>query len=156
MKPHPRIRKAIKWGGAAVTVVLVVVWGFSIVGRIGYLAPDGRDAHLYDGCVDVCWRAVPMAGARVIRPGWHWDYSPERARCRWGFRYENAAYAAVRVPMWAPLVLIAAPTMWLLWIWRTPRKPVLCPKCRYDRTGLGLSARCPECGSSPAEPAAHA
>ena len=26
MKSHPRIRKAIKWGGAAVTVLLVVVW----------------------------------------------------------------------------------------------------------------------------------
>lgn len=26
MKPHPRIRKAVKWGGAAVTVLLVVVW----------------------------------------------------------------------------------------------------------------------------------
>lgn len=26
MKPHPRIRKTIKWGGAAVTVLLVVVW----------------------------------------------------------------------------------------------------------------------------------
>jgi len=26
MKPHPRIRKTIKWGGAAVTVLLVVAW----------------------------------------------------------------------------------------------------------------------------------
>ncbi len=29
MKPHPRIRKTIKWGGAVVTVLLVVVWGGS-------------------------------------------------------------------------------------------------------------------------------
>ena len=26
MKPHPKIRKTIKWGGAVVTVLLVVVW----------------------------------------------------------------------------------------------------------------------------------
>jgi hypothetical protein len=26
MKPHPRIRKTVKWGGAAVSVVLMVVW----------------------------------------------------------------------------------------------------------------------------------
>ena len=26
MKPHPRVRKTIKWGGAVVTVVLLVVW----------------------------------------------------------------------------------------------------------------------------------
>src|SRR5258708_976615 len=26
MKPHPRIRKTVKWGGAAVTVLLVVLW----------------------------------------------------------------------------------------------------------------------------------
>ena len=26
MKPHPKLRKTIKWGGAVVTVLLVVVW----------------------------------------------------------------------------------------------------------------------------------
>src|SRR5437762_2158764 len=26
MKPYPRIRKTVKWGGAAVTVLLLVVW----------------------------------------------------------------------------------------------------------------------------------
>ena len=30
MKPHPRIRKTIKWGGAVVTVLLVGVWVDSI------------------------------------------------------------------------------------------------------------------------------
>ena len=34
MKPHARIRKTVKWGGAAMTVLLVVVWigsGFMVV-----------------------------------------------------------------------------------------------------------------------------
>lgn len=28
------------------------------------------------------------------------------------------------------------------------RRPELCPECRYDRTGLGEGAPCPECGHS--------
>jgi hypothetical protein len=34
VKPHPRIRKTIKWGGAAVTVLLAVVWIGSALWRV--------------------------------------------------------------------------------------------------------------------------
>ena len=39
MKPHPRIRKTVKWGGAAVTVLLGVVWIASLWICIYFSAP---------------------------------------------------------------------------------------------------------------------
>ncbi|MCH7792248.1 MAG: hypothetical protein IIC49_06335 [Planctomycetes bacterium] len=49
------------------------------------------------------------------------------------------------IPLWLPLLLIAAPTAWL---WYTDRraKPWQCPKCRYDLRGLDGGV-CPECGT---------
>ena len=48
------------------------------------------------------------------------------------------------VPLWLPLLLIAAPTAYL---WYTDRraKPWQCAKCRYDLRGIEGGV-CPECG----------
>ena len=61
----------------------------------------------------------------------------------------------VYIPLWLPLLLIAAPTAWL---WYTDRraKPWQCAKCRYDLRGIeggggGEGGKwggvCPECGT---------
>ena len=52
---------------------------------------------------------------------------------------------AILIPLWFPLLLIAAPTAYL---WRTDRrpKPWQCAKCRYDLRGLEGGV-CPECGT---------
>ena len=42
MKPHPRIRKTIKWGGAVVTVLLVVAWIGSGWGEIEWESNSGQ------------------------------------------------------------------------------------------------------------------
>ena len=58
---------------------------------------------------------------------------------------------AVGLPLWLPLLLIAAPTGWL---WYTDRraKPWQCATCRYDLRGLNVRSEsgptvCPECGA---------
>lgn len=51
----------------------------------------------------------------------------------------------VSVPIWMPLLLIAAPTAWL-WFNDCRAKPWQCVKCRYDLRGLEGGV-CPECGS---------
>ena len=52
---------------------------------------------------------------------------------------------AVFIPLWLPLLLIAAPTAWL---WRIDRraKPWQCANCRYDLRGIEGGV-CPECGA---------
>jgi hypothetical protein len=56
----------------------------------------------------------------------------------------------ITIPLWLPLLLIAAPTAWL---WRTDRraKPWQCANCRYDLRGLASQSQpttCPECGTT--------
>ena len=70
---------------------------------------------------------------------------------RWRFSYDTAPDGAweVVIPLWIPLLLIAAPTAWLWW---TDRKvpPGHCLHCRYDLRGLDGGV-CPECGTGVAE-----
>jgi hypothetical protein len=49
-----------------------------------------------------------------------------------------------RLPLWAPLIASAVPTLVFLWLARRPG-PGLCPSCGYDLTGAP-SPTCPECG----------
>lgn len=56
----------------------------------------------------------------------------------------------VAVPLWIPLIIVAAPTV-LLW-WRSGSYAVSasgrpCRSCRYDLSGQPTATVCPECGS---------
>jgi hypothetical protein len=156
MKPHPRIRKSIKWGGAAATVLLVVVWFGS---GWFYVSWFGQDSGT--GIVSGQWFIVARGVGETVPTGWHRGRHVKGPAFHWWFEDENRGLGAraVRVPIWslaAPFLLVAFVAWRLDTAARRRERAHLCPKCHYDRTGLGLSARCPECGSSPAEPAAHA
>ena len=50
----------------------------------------------------------------------------------------------LEIPLWMPLLLLAAPTAWL-WYRARPRPAHLCPECHYDLSGC-TDTGCPECG----------
>ena len=140
MKPHPpphRIRKTIKWGGAVVTVLLVVVWVGSGWWMVrwrcvweGWLA-CGRVKMWQDGS------SYPLI-ARIM-PVWRGPM--------W-----NADLDGLGVPLWIPTLCVfsAAAIAWRLdTVARRREDAHLCPKCNYDRTGLAIGAVCPECGMVP-------
>jgi len=162
MKPHPRIRKTAKWGGAVVTVLLAVVWlgsGWYLV-RWG-IAPGwavftecGRcdvvyAPHFYNGhgAPSVERREGPGAsrGPAPFRLGWRYFHGLYGKPTDRGGQEEHWW-----VPHW-PFVAIAAFVTVLGWgaDFRASRRARLncCPKCNYDRTGLAASTVCPECGS---------
>ena len=166
MKPHPRpprIRKTIKWGkygGAAVTVLLVVVWIGSGWRGIGWRALN-RDWITISSGNFKAWHWWPSKVVHTERqPGPYFSTALAGVGWRnpWTFRWESDDWhCLVEVPLWTPTVCAALVTTiaWRLDTLARRRAKGglnLCPKCGYDRTGLvggkdGGGAKCPECGS---------
>ncbi len=113
MKPHPRIRKTIKWGGAVVTVLLVVVW----VGS-GWWSPQWKTTSGYGG--NVTKGLLGIAKGEPIAAGW-FRLVPKtkvnRHRFHWWFDYVSASEVAnssgssVYVPVWLVVAPLSAITV---------------------------------------------
>ncbi len=146
MRPHPRIRKTVKWGGAAATVLLVVVWIASgrwhaVIGNASGLTIRLSSGQISMGLSEAPLHADWLDGYSYL------SYSPTY---RWSFSTSAEYYehGMATVPIWFLLLFTAGVPM-LLWRQELKRRRAqlnLCPKCNYDRTGLAPDARCPECG----------
>jgi len=153
MKPHPRIRKTIKWGGAAVTVLLVVVWigsgWYSLAWRSKGGSCISANAGLGRVYLVAPWRTIQSGAPK----GWHFaEQGSGFYWWRWRVRHDDFLHSMyVSFPMWVPIVLLGCVCS-LAWRLDTlPRRRArlnLCPKCNYDRTGLAADAACPECGAT--------
>jgi hypothetical protein len=152
MKPHPRIRKTIKWGGAALTVLLVVVW-------IGSGWCEGRWIVTNRGSLGMLFGRLHVYGPnRLIDfptdwPASSWPRGPLGPRFRLVLipAFSLSRREAI-IPMWIPpfASLAACGYAWhrdALARRRAGGRLNLCPKCNYDRAGLGAGAVCPECGT---------
>ena len=166
VKLHPKIRKTVKWGGAVVTVLLVVVWigsGWAWVQRSDargdYIVLGGGLAKLriVTGVALFCNPPIPPPGLDVRRParfspGWDFRFGrPPMFESRFVQRGYDGMWF-IDLPIWAfatcaSLISLCA---WRLDIFARRRARIgFCPKCNYDRTGLVAGAVCPECGRSP-------
>ncbi|HEX2837806.1 MAG TPA: hypothetical protein VHN77_06725 [Phycisphaerales bacterium] len=148
MRPHPRIRKTIKWGGLVVSCVLFILFAVATTYRVAYTTYAGYWVGMEYGQAGIGYSEnyVPppgVPGARVInlKPEIRWETEVINKR---GFR-------VFLVPLWLPFVLAALPTAfaWRLDTLATRRAKLgACPTCSYPRTGLGPSSPCPECGAA--------
>ncbi len=146
MRPHPRLRKTIKWTGAAVTLLLLVVWAWSlvwwywtdargvmIVVRHGLIAVSVHQPSEADEELEML-----VIGSLDSRSLWMPDGG--RGPTDWFFL----------VPLWCPLLVSFVSTT-LAWrldtLARRRARLNNCPKCNYDRAGIGKDAVCPECGA---------
>src|ERR1041385_5203899 len=134
-----RLRRTLKWLSTATSVLLLSVWIASgwdalegLCGRGSYTA----GFVVMFGQADLVLSEVGVHRPRVrVLPLWEFEQAP---RWRWGFRlHDDAGYLEKRleVPLWAPSLLLAAPTAFL---WYRDRRPApgRCPACGYDLTGL--------------------
>ena len=147
MKPHPRIRKTIKWGGAAVTVLLVVVWigsGWWDWGYYGRRLGVGLTRGELSIVSDLRLKGWGHAG-------WESSFDPNWRFPIGCFEYQPVYLGwTLYIPLWAPVVATSFVSYcaWRLDTLSRRRARVgLCPKCNYDRTGLAVGAVCPECGA---------
>ena len=152
MKPHPRIRKTVKWASAAAAVLLLAVWLTSSWVTVGYRQTLGTSFFISGGNLVIERTKMPRFGPLVrLMPGWHveYEYRPAWHNCEFvgGRPYEHMTN--VHLLSWAMLAAIASAVAWRFDVLAL-RRPSLgrCPKCDYDLTGLldKQAVRCPECG----------
>lgn len=156
MRPRPRLRKTIKWAGAAATVVLVVVW-IGSGWRVGGARYESLSLRVMSGGI-VLEKMSGVGRLRYLftdiqRFTWHWSpawyrsvgpnpRSPGGPQIDW----------QLSVPTWGPVLGVLTLTM-IAWrldaLARRRARLALCANCHYDRTGLAPGAVCPECGRSP-------
>jgi hypothetical protein len=149
----------LKWAGAAACVLIVVAW-FASGWWTLYLGYGSRAAfrvvQVAAGQVELIWRDRSAGGQSGLILGWVAGARRDTARsARWWWGIDHERFypsgssaldtEVVYLPLYLPLLLIAAPTAWLIWRGRV-RPPGLCPACGYDRSGLRAGAPCPECG----------
>ena len=156
MKPHPRppyIRKAIKWGGAALTVLLVVVWVGSGWFDIQYGSRSNVGLVISRGCLAVLafQGGIPAGDIGVVC---RYTGSLVGYQLVWMPGWEQGIVRGPVLPLWIPALLCLLITAWTFRLDALARRRArlnLCPKCHYDRTGLAgrADAVCPECGAAP-------
>ena len=147
VKPHPRIRKFLKWGGVVGSIVLCTVWIGSAFVECGYEDPYRHLLYLYEGEFSyyhisltdkssggvLKWNSHPYSGLR-----WLPKHGPT-----------NLGWFVV-LPLW-PFVLVSTATTAAAWRMDTlaQRRKRFggCPACGYDRAGLAADAPCPECNT---------
>src|SRR4051812_16624154 len=121
MKPHPRIRKTVKWGGLLATIVLVPVWMASLLCWTQWGSARGDRVYLGSGCV---YATYVLYSSLTYPDGWRFGRTREPMLWRpiWGREtsYSVAGLvverAYLRVPLWALLLLsvIASGLAWRL------------------------------------------
>lgn len=155
MRPHPRIRKVVKWGGLAVGSAIVTLmvltsgsewaWGWWQPGR-------ARRICACEGVVTY-WSFPAPESPRpmVVTPGWQ-SRRTGAYRIRWWIdRLQVSTGTFAQFPLWMPASasLMLTGTVWYLEIRDLRRARVgLCRACGYDLAGLSGAATCPECGNS--------
>lgn len=142
----------MKWGGAVVTVLLLVVWvGSGWWSAVAYRAYDfvgsvsgGRIAFSYWGPHPVPWKELKLASGLNRQPvpfEWWFEWTSDKSLG------PPLTRLTVAVPIWSLVLLVGGLTTWL---WRCDRRhvPGFCAKCGYDLRGTDHAA-CPECGAPP-------
>ncbi len=165
MKPHPKLRKALKWLCASVCaaimfVSLVTLWLPLNLKSFGHRFDFGHhhEVQISSGALVMYhMRLPPFPGA----PSSVFEFAPI-SDIAWTKFYGDPSAVWVQVPVRNRSGFIASVPLWmfvaasagltsLLW-WRDrsiERRIAsgMCPQCGYNRLGLEKASKCPECGA---------
>jgi hypothetical protein len=156
MTPHPRIRKTIKWGGAAASACLIGAFVASAWWSFRWTSGHGNCLAVWMNQLEISHTLV-SPGSRILDKGLRfYDHrvGGMPPYFNLGFRLGGTSSDWwFAIPMWLPAVfsiLISALAWRLDTLARRRARAHLCPKCGYDRSGLVAGAVCPECGKGAA------
>lgn len=142
------MRKTVKWGGAVVTLLLLV----ALIGSGWYALAHHLGGNRF---ISVSMGQVRYTDASGIALGVTITVTSGRAQefhLDWGFHMQAAGPVTVySCPLWLPLVgsFVVTRLAWRADAEACRRDRVgLCATCGYDRAGLGANSVCPECGAA--------
>jgi hypothetical protein len=145
----PRLSKIARWGGAALTLLLVAGWIASNWMYFGIVSEAGAFSGLKNGRV-IIGQDEGLKWADSDTAFWTESSWPTQMASKPGGIWQPAD--GVVIPLWPISVGLLLGTVAA---WRTARhaRPSAflhaCRECGYDRTGIAVGALCPECGASP-------
>ncbi|HEX2838323.1 MAG TPA: hypothetical protein VHN77_09380 [Phycisphaerales bacterium] len=146
MRPHPRIRKAIKWGGPVVALSVATLLLLSTRSVMLYTVREDDMIALYAGRAQL----LVNYGDGLSTNETGFMFYLRQSDIEWLPSLLTGTNGYIlSVPLWLPFVLITLPTAlaWRLDTIATRRAKLgACPTCSYPRTGLAPSSPCPECG----------
>ncbi len=148
MISRPKFRKFCKWTGLVLCAVLLAVWIGSRWYSFVWLSPTGGICIVLfsQGCSGCGIGDVPIWDDRGCYFG-----ATYGSKLLWGFyhsEFQNSNATRSRaafVPLWFPLLISCAGTVWVWHVDRRQSRTGMCKQCGYDLSGL-TDSTCPECG----------
>ncbi|QQS10249.1 MAG: hypothetical protein IPK69_06415 [Phycisphaerales bacterium] len=156
MRPHPRLRKTMKWGGAAVGVLMLAAWAASERWYLHHYAWPWLYGAQRGGAYLVHDRGAMYRMPPGVYTG---RVDPTVPKVWWANASISGGRTYVGIPFWLPAVVagLCGAIAWRLdVIARRRARAGACPRCLYSRAGLAANAPCPECGAAPITIAAEA
>ncbi len=139
----------MKWGGAVVSVLLLVVWVGSGWRHMVWETPSKEWAAMGGGGLIGIGEGMRFSSRSGVGG---WQAQDTAFAIRWWPDWDLSGPSwHVFVPLWMPATLALAATAgaWRLDMLARRRARVgLCKKCGYDRAGLAPGSVCPECGTA--------
>ncbi len=142
MRPSRRTRRCNRWGSLLVLTVLAALF----LANLPFYSGSSLGPSL-------AWR---LEGARLNitrRPSrnpesFYIAINSEPLRWNWDARYNAPGDWYISIPLWTPILLALAWTLFAWWPARRrfdPRNP-RCPSCGYALASIPPNSPCPECG----------
>lgn len=148
MKPHPKIRKTVKWAGAFLTPLLVASWIASMVLWMQWWFIKDWMFVAGEGGIGL----AHFSGFGEVESPLAWGVkSFEWGRVGWFYHYSNAHWSVTGVPVWSlsvPALLTTVVASYFDTLARRRTRMGACKNCGYDLSATFPTSICPECGSS--------
>ncbi len=135
-----------KWVGLLACLLLASLWGFSLLGSLGYgpIHKVDQEAPLDTGVFAFLTNGTVHLITLHCDPGWSFEWSPSLNVAWLPGSWAGNGGSSGWLPIWMGLLPVGAATAIL---WLCDRRPPSghCRFCGYNLTG-NVSGTCPECG----------
>lgn len=133
--------------GVALSGIVATLWLVSVLGHVSYVfnLPGSRRGQVAVDVGRFSFTAWAVPAGPSARPAFWLVRGRHGVVSWWPDTGTTGMVSWVRLPLWMPFALVAAPTAWICCRARLRARAGRCA-CGYDVTGLAPGAECPECG----------